>query len=129
MATYDQLMVYKTSYDLTVEVMRLSKKLPRELRFTLGERVINSTVEMMISIYRVNIEQANKFDKLGIAREELETLRLLVRIIKDLQYVSVAYFTTLSEMIESISKQLTAWQRSVRVPVSKGTGSAPSLFQ
>ena len=129
MATYDQLMVYKTSYDLTVEVMRLSKKLPRELRFTLGERVINSTVEMMISIYRVNIEQANKFDKLGIAREELETLRLLVRIIKDLQYVSVAYFTTLSEMIESISKQLTAWHRSVKAPVSKGTGSTPSLFQ
>ena len=46
MATYDQLMVYKTSYDLTTEVMRLSKKLPRELRFTLGERVINCTVEM-----------------------------------------------------------------------------------
>lgn len=37
MATYDELMVYKHAYDLTVELMTLTKKMDKAYKFTLGE--------------------------------------------------------------------------------------------
>ncbi|GHV26641.1 hypothetical protein FACS1894176_07640 [Bacteroidia bacterium] len=34
MATFDQLQIYKQAYDLTVELMQLSKKMDRGYKFT-----------------------------------------------------------------------------------------------
>jgi hypothetical protein len=69
----------------------------------------------MICIYRVNIENQNKYGKLAIAREEIKTLRLLLRIIKDLQYITTSYFATLSEMVERLPPYETEYLQRIEI--------------
>jgi len=113
MATYDELMVYKHSYDLTVDMMLLTKKMDRGFKFTIGERVNTACVEMLLCVYRINTSTDREpfFVK---AREKVEQIRLLLRLMKDLHLISVSRFSKLNELVESLSKQLSGWHGSYK---------------
>jgi hypothetical protein len=112
MATFDQLQIYKQAYDLTTELMQLSKKMDRGYKFTLGEKINNASIEMLIQIYRINTSNENRDRYFREAREQVELVRLLFRLMRDLHLVTPNRFTRLNEMVESISKQLTGWSRA-----------------
>ncbi len=111
MAIYDNLPVYKTSYDLLVELFKLVKNFSREWKFTIGEEIKKETIEMIINIYRANSSWEKK-EKIRCARGNIETIRLLLRLLKDLKQIGLERFVSLNEKIESVSKQLTKWEMS-----------------
>ena len=114
MATYDQLPVYKTSYDLLVELFLCVKEFKRDYRHTLGESIKNETIEMMMCIYRAN-STYSKEPFLRKAREHAEVILLLLRVCKDLRQIGLEKFIDLNEKLESVSRQLTAWHKSVKI--------------
>lgn len=112
MAIYDNLPVFKASYDLLIEVYEMCDKLPREYRHTLGERLKNDITELMIRIYRANAAM----EKMAIilsAREYMVTIKLYIRLLHDLRQLSVKRYALLAEKSETISKQLAAWCKGV----------------
>jgi len=111
MAIYDTLPVYKVSYDFLLDLFKFTKNFDREYKYTLGEDLKRETTEMIANIYRANSAQSKRA-LLQAARENLEVVRLYLRLIKDLKQISLGKFVTLNEKIESVSKQLSAWQRS-----------------
>lgn len=111
MATYNFLPVYKVSYDLLVELFRFTKDFTREYKYTLGESIKKETIEMIRNIYRANSSYSKKAI-IQSARENVETIRLFLRLLKDLKQVNLEKFVQLNEKIESVSKQLGAWQKS-----------------
>lgn len=111
MATYDHLPVYKTSYDLLVDLFRFVKDFHREYKYTIGESIKNETIAMMMCVYRANCTRT-KGPLLQQARERVEVIRLLLRVCRDLRQVNLEKFVALNERVESVSKQLAAWQRS-----------------
>lgn len=64
---------------------------------------------MIISIYKANRDKNIKLNFIFQAREELEEIRLLVRISKDIKVLSLKKFVRLQSKIEPISKQLSSW--------------------
>jgi hypothetical protein len=129
MATYDQLMIYKQAYDLTMDLMPLTKNMDRGYKFTLGERINNAGIEMLICVYRINTSKENRDRYFVSAREQVELVRLLLRLMKDLRLVTLNRFTRLNEMVESISKQLTGWHRSnIESGSGKGRTDQMKLF-
>jgi len=110
MATYNNLPVYRSSYDLLVELFRFTKDFSREYKFTLGESIKKETVEMIANIYRANSSFANRKERIQSARENVETIRLFLRLLKDLGQVNLEKFVELNEKLESVSKQLALWQ-------------------
>jgi hypothetical protein len=72
-------------------------------------------MKLILSIYKTNSspEKEIRFLLLREARETLELIRLLLRLTKDLKQISLKSFVSLNEKIESISKQLSSWQKSV----------------
>lgn len=111
MATYDHLPVYKASYDLLVEIFRFTKNFSREYKYTIGESLKNETIQMITNIYRANSSYSKK-PVIQSARENVETIRLFMRLLKDLRQVNIEKFVDVNEKIESVSKQLSAWQKS-----------------
>lgn len=111
MATYDNLPVYKASYDLLQEITLFRKQLDREYKFTIGERLVNETVEMIIAVFKANVS-ATKKELILKSREHLEIIRLLLRLLKDLKQISLKRFVAINLKIELVSKQLTGWMRS-----------------
>ncbi len=112
MSTYDNLPVYKVSYDLLLELFCFTKNFSREYKFTIGESIKNETINMITNIYRANSAQSSRKDMIQLARENTETIRLFLRLLKDLKQINLEKFIRLNEKIESVSKQLAAWHRS-----------------
>jgi hypothetical protein len=73
---------------LLVEIFRFTQNFSREFKYTLGERLKNETIDMITHIYRANTQQ-NKFDTLQKARENIEIIRLYMRLLKDLKLVGL----------------------------------------
>ena len=73
MSKYDELPVYKASYDLLLEIFRFTKNFTKEYKYTIGESLKKETVELITLIYRANSKK-NKFDILQAARDHKPTL-------------------------------------------------------
>jgi hypothetical protein len=54
MATYDELPVYKATYDLLLEMFRFKKDFNKEYKYTVGECLKKETVEPITLIYIAN---------------------------------------------------------------------------
>lgn len=111
MAQYNFLPVYKTSYDLLTAIFEHSKNFSREYKYTIGQSIKKEIIEMIINIYRANSSYSKKA-LIRQARENVEVVRLLLRLLKDLKQIGLKKFILLNEKIESASKQLTGWQQA-----------------
>ena len=113
MAHYDNLPIYKVCYDLLLILFRISGNMQRDYRFTLGESMKKELIDLIVNIYRANCRVAKR-DLLEKARENLEVIRLLLRLANDMRQISFKEFVSANDNMESISKQLTAWHKSCR---------------
>jgi len=62
-------------------------------------------------IYRAN-SKYQKAEILQTAREQIEVIRLLIRLMKDMKQISLGKFVKINVVVENVSKQLTGWQKS-----------------
>lgn len=113
MVNYDGLPVYKSSYDMLLQIFELVKKFEREYKFTLGESIKSECISLITMIYKANSSIGKRKSYLQEARESLEVLRLYLRLSKDLKILTLEKFTKIQIPLESMSKQLAAWQKSV----------------
>ena len=111
MSLYIELQVYKASYDLLLTIFRFTKDFSKEYKYTIGETMKKEGIDLLLLIYKANSVK-DRVDLLQSAREKLEAVRLLVRIMKDLHQISIRKFIHINEQIETVSKQLTGWQKS-----------------
>ena len=111
MAMYDTLPVFKKGYDLLIEIYKMTSGLSREYKYTLGEKLKNETLELLIQIYKANLsrEKEAHIDK---CREKTEVVRLLIRLLHDLRQINMKRMIALNVLVESISKQLSGWKKS-----------------
>ncbi len=112
MAQYDQLPVFKKSYDLLLAVYETAGMFGREFKYTLGENMKKESLALIVCIYKAN-SLASRAPQISEAKEHLEIIRLHVRISKDLKQMTLKKMIFLNEFIESISKQLTGWEKAV----------------
>ncbi|MCH5306078.1 MAG: four helix bundle protein [Rikenella sp.] len=110
MAIYDNLEVFKASYDLLLFVFQFTPNVKRDYRYTLAEKIKDNIIELCLSIYRANAAK-DRVPDIRQARERLVTVKLLCRMLTDLKQISVKQFAVVCTHTESISKQLQAWQK------------------
>ncbi len=113
MATYDNLPVFKASYSLLLLLFDGSRHMQRDYRYTLGETMKKELLELIVHVYRANARREKKL-LLEKARENIEVIRLLLRLAHELRQFPLKEFALASEKVESISKQLTAWDKSCK---------------
>jgi hypothetical protein len=84
MAKYDELPVYKASYDLLLAIFQFTKEFGKEYKYTVGESLKKETIDLLTLIYRANSSQ-QKNEIIQKAREQIEVIRLFIRLMKDLK--------------------------------------------
>lgn len=109
---YDNLPVYKATYDLLLQFFTLNRHLQRDYRYTLGESIKTELVDLLVCIYNANGSQ-QKAPILDTAREHVVKIKLQMRLLMDLKQINLKQYATAAENMDSISKQLTAWQKSI----------------
>jgi len=71
------------------------------------------TIDLITLIYRAN-SRTDKVETLQTAREHIEVIRLLVRLMKDMRQIDIKSFVAVNEQVENVSKQLTGLQKGSR---------------
>ena len=105
--------VYKACYDLLLEIFQFTKDFSREYKYTVGESLKNQTVALLTLIFRAN-SRKDKDQVLQEARENIEVIRLFIRLMKDMHQISLKKFVQVNKKVEDVSKQLTGWQKTVK---------------
>ena len=113
MKLHSDLPVYKSTYDLLLGIFEFTKSFSKEYKYTVGESLKKETIDLLILIYRVNTKQ-DKSAVLLEAKERIEVIRLLIRLMKDLHQISIKNFVAINTIVEEVSKQLTGWYKSTQ---------------
>lgn len=108
---YDNLPVYKATYDLLLLLFKLNRNFQRDYRYTLGENIKNELIDLLVCIYKANASP-QKSAILENARGHVVVTKLQFRLLSDLKQINVKQYAAIAERIESISKQLAAWHKS-----------------
>jgi hypothetical protein len=95
-----------------MSIFTITKTLPRQYKYTMGEKLQSLCVDMIISIYQANSDREKRRGVLAHLRVRVETIRLLLRVMKDQGILAIASFIAISEQVEEISKQVTGWEKS-----------------
>ena len=118
MAQYDNLPVYKATYDLLQSIYRDTGNVPRDVKFTLVETLKNELTEILVLIYKTN-STTEKLPLIIGMRERLIGVKVRLRLLHDLRHIGTRLYAHLVEQVESESKQLASWQKYVKTHASE----------
>lgn len=97
-------------YQLILWLYGMVNKFPKSQRFVLGQHIENTALAILTSIIQANGEQ-EKLKTLKIISTRLDLLRTLIRLSKDLQFISIKQYMFAAERINEIGKMLGGWIR------------------
>lgn len=111
MARSDLLPIYVTCYQLIREVFACTVKFPKEYKYLLGTALNEHAMTLCCLISQLNHTTARQalFDDFFAA---LERVRLVLRLSADYNLLSCKKQAHLATLLEDITAQATAWQKS-----------------
>lgn len=85
---------------------------PKAYKYVLGQQISDLLIEMMTTIAEARYTK-NKAKLLRAAQRQLEKLRWLFRLAKDLQCITIKGYEQSSRHIVEIGQMLGGWEKSV----------------
>lgn len=111
---YENLPVYKLTYDLLLMVYRRTPRMQRDYRYTLGEEAKHSLQDVITCIYQANLRKEGKLLYIPKARDGLVRFKLLFRLMESLHQLSKKDIVLIGDLVADISLQLQKWEAYVR---------------
>lgn len=110
---FQNLPIFQKTYDLILWLFPIINKFPKSQKFVLGQQIENIFLDILEGIIQANQER-NKIPYLKQASVDLDKIRILIRLAKDLKFISVKQYGLTAEKINEIGKMLGGWTRSQR---------------
>nr|WP_290597099.1 MULTISPECIES: diversity-generating retroelement protein Avd [unclassified Archaeoglobus] len=103
--------MYKKAYDLTLYLLPLSEKFPKPQQHNgLASELRKTLLDMLMKIVEANNSKS------VIAHEEIdasiEKLKIILRLSKDLKYISIKQYEHASKMLIEIGKMNGGWLKA-----------------
>jgi hypothetical protein len=108
MAQYQHLPIYKQTYDILLRTMTATKDFPREYKYSLGQKIKDELIELVVTIYRAN-SAADKVRHIESILERVQAIQLMMRLSHDMHILPRRHYAALSEMTESLARQAQGW--------------------
>lgn len=111
-----QLIIYQKFYDLVIWLFPVINKIPRSHRQILGKHLEELCITILLLLIKANksrgqIRTALQFN----VSDELDSLRILVRLNKDLRFMSVKQYTFAAEKLNELGRMMSGWVKHQEV--------------
>lgn len=103
--------IFEKAYQLVLWLYPTVAKFPKSQRFVLGQQIENTSLDILRGIIRANASRS-KLPILYEASVDLDTLRILLRLAKDLKFLSIRQYAFAAEAVNEVGKLLGGWIRS-----------------
>lgn len=108
---YTQLPVYRDTYQLVIELFEATKHFSKEHKYALGQDMKRDALRLLRNIYRAN-KHKTRYQHLEVFLDELELIKLEIRLCIDLKILPIKKQARLSLLIEKIGKQVIGWRNA-----------------
>lgn len=108
----NKLLVLRKLEDFLVAIYPSLKKFPKSERFTLAQKIQNTSLECIDHVLSANFDKANRHNHLLQARVKTERVLLLIRAAHRLSMIDIKHYETYSERLIEIAKMLAGWARA-----------------
>ena len=108
---YKNLSIFEKTYELILWLYPTVNKFPKSQRFVLGQQIENAVLEILKGIIQANHER-NKLVFLQQISVNLDKLRILIRLSKDLKFINIKQYQFAADKINEIGKMLGGWIKS-----------------
>ncbi len=111
-----ELPVYRSSYLLLLYSFKLIKNLAREYKYTIGEKLKNEMMDLLMNVYIANKTKnaLTKLEKIENAILNIEVVKLLLRLLFDLHEINMKEHVKVSIDIENVRRQLIGWEKVLK---------------
>ena len=121
MATTNHLPVFGCCYALLLEVAGWEPNLSREYRAGIYNDVKEHLLTALVQVYRANNATGRgKLDCIDTAWENMLRVKLMVRVLGDLQKIHPGQIANAAKYEEEIDKHLANWGRYVKSQLERG---------
>lgn len=106
----EKLIIFQKSYDFLIYFYPFINRIPKSHRQVLGKVLEQISIEILILIIEANKER--DFERRKIQKQlsnKLDYLRILIRLTKDLRFISIKQYTLTTEKLNEIGKMLGGW--------------------
>ncbi len=105
---FQDLVIFQKVYDLILWLYPTVNKFPKSQRFVLGQQIENTVLEILKGTIQAN-QETNRLPYLKQISVDLDKLRILIRLSKDLKFISLRQYQFAAEKINEIGKILSGW--------------------
>ncbi|MBI4871804.1 MAG: four helix bundle protein [Candidatus Riflebacteria bacterium] len=112
--------LFTKGYDLVTWLIQETLRFPHLYRGTLVARLHDAGIALLVHLQAARFAGARRASALSLADVELDTLRVLLRLAKDLRVLSIKKYLSGAERLREIGKMIGGWKKPT---VKKPTGS------
>lgn len=112
----NELPIIQQTYDLILWYVPHLQKLPRDHRFTLGDRIIKQLYDLLDGLIQARYA-ASKITQLEMINSQLDVLRYQTRLLRDFQLMDARRYGHVAKLIEAIGKSLGGWLKQQKAVV------------
>jgi hypothetical protein len=105
--------VVQKAYDWTLWILPKVEKFPKSYRFSIGQNLITSSLELLLHLVDATYQSRNA-GSLAAAVREVNRIRYLVRLAKDLRILNVDGHEFAAKAMDEIGRMTGGWLRSAR---------------
>ena len=106
----EQLILFQKLYDLVILMYPIINHIPKSHRMVLGKHLEDNCLVLLLLVVKANkTRDVNRRILQNEISDKLDSLRILVRLIKDLKFLSINQYALLSEKLNEISKMVYCW--------------------
>jgi 23S rRNA-intervening sequence protein len=106
----EELPIIQKTYDLIKWYVPIVNRLPRNHRFTLGERIIAELYGLLDGLIHARYSQ-DKLAQLQALNVRLDLLRYQTRLLLDFQLIATKRYEYISQRLHEIGVELGGWVR------------------
>ena len=104
---YEKFAAFQKAYDLVLYLIPILNRFPKSQRFTLAQEIEKSSIKLLKYLMAGSLESGSERIKMWhMASRELDVSRILIRLAKDLRFVSVRRYGICAEKINEAGKYI-----------------------
>ncbi len=107
--------IYIDMRHLLDEILDITVNFPRAYKYTIGGKMHDISINLLLLVTKAYMEKplSVRIGALTDFQVSFEVLKTLVRIAGERKWISLGRHAHISEMMESIGRQSTAWKSSL----------------
>jgi four helix bundle protein len=105
--------VVQKAYDWALWIIPKVEKLPKSYRFSIGQSLVTASLELLLHLVDATY-QARNAGSLAAAAREVNRLRYLVRLAKDLRVINLAGYEHAAKAMDEVGRMTGGWLKSTR---------------